>query len=154
MATVKTFRSMLRKGNPRPAPGPDGWEKWWVKILSDRTISLVVNLHNYMVSNTVFPGNIKEVISVPLYKKGLRTNLVNYRGIMLSNFLANSPMTWLNFCLTPYIAKVGLIPETQIVTQIGGAKPRPHELPNRNTDMGAPEQENSVLHKTGSIKGF
>ena len=119
LATVKTFRSMLRKGNPRPTPGPDGWEKWWVKILNDWTLSLVVDLHNYMVSNAIFPGNIKEVISVPLYKKGLRTNLANYRGIMLSNFLANSPMTWLNFCLTPYIAKVGLIPETQIATQMG-----------------------------------
>ena len=99
-ATVQSFRAMLRKGNPRPSPGPDGWEKWCVKTLSDQTHSLVVKLHNYMVINSVFPGNIKEVISVPIYKKGLRTNLANYRGIMLSNFLANSPMTWLNFCLT------------------------------------------------------
>ena len=87
--------------------------------LSDKTLNLVLKLHNYMVSHSTFPGNIKEVTSVPIYKKGIRTNLVNYRGIMLSNFLLNSPMTWLNFCLTPYVAKVGLIPETQIATQMG-----------------------------------
>lgn len=38
---------------------------------------------------------------------------------MLSNFLANSLMTWLNFWLTPYVAKLGIIPETQIATQMG-----------------------------------
>ena len=70
LANIQSFRAMLHKGNPRPSSGPDGWEKWCVKTLTDRTLSLVVN--------SIFPGNIKEVISVPLYNKGLRTNLTNY----------------------------------------------------------------------------
>ena len=118
-ASLNSFRAMLQKGNPRPSPGPDEWEKWCIKALSDKTLELMITLHNYIVDNSRFPGNIKEVISVPLYKKGIRTNLANYQGIMLSNFLANSPMTWLNFRLTPYVAKLGIIPETQIATQMG-----------------------------------
>ncbi len=50
-ATVQGFRAMLRKGNPKPSPGPDGWEKWCIKALSDKTLELVVRLHNYMVRN-------------------------------------------------------------------------------------------------------
>nr|VWO97891.1 Cytochrome P450 3A13 [Ganoderma boninense] len=39
--TLPDFRSLLRKGNPRPAPGPDLWEKWCIKSLSDDSLTLV-----------------------------------------------------------------------------------------------------------------
>lgn len=38
---------------------------------------------------------------------------------MLSNFLANSPMTWLNYKWVPYAAKMKIIPETQVATNQG-----------------------------------
>ena len=38
---------------------------------------------------------------------------------MLSNFLANSPMMWLNYKLIPYVAKLNVIPKTQVATQQG-----------------------------------
>ena len=38
---------------------------------------------------------------------------------MLSNFLANSPMSWLNYRLIPYVTKLNIIPETQVATQQG-----------------------------------
>jgi hypothetical protein len=34
-ATLADFCAMLYKWNPQPSPGPDGWEKWCVKNLSD-----------------------------------------------------------------------------------------------------------------------
>ncbi|PPR05725.1 hypothetical protein CVT26_008912 [Gymnopilus dilepis] len=53
------------------------------------------------------------------HKRNLRIDLTNWRGIMLSNFLANSPMTWLTHRLTTYATRKGLIPETQVATQRG-----------------------------------
>ena len=53
------------------------------------------------------------------HKRGLRTDLNNWRGLMISNFLANSPMTWLNHLLTPYIATNRILPDTQVATQQG-----------------------------------
>jgi hypothetical protein len=38
---------------------------------------------------------------------------------MLSNFLANSPMMWLNYKLIPYVAKLNIIPKMQVTTQQG-----------------------------------
>jgi hypothetical protein len=38
---------------------------------------------------------------------------------MLSNFIANAPMTWLNYLLVPYATRKQLIPETQVTTQQG-----------------------------------
>ncbi|KAK0461552.1 hypothetical protein IW261DRAFT_1576679 [Armillaria novae-zelandiae] len=118
-ASITDYRSMLCKGNNKPSPGPDGWEKWCVKALNDRTLEIVVKLHNYMVSHSVFSGNVKDVWASAIYKRGLRTDLSNYQGLQISNFMANSPMTWLNFCLAPYISKIGIIPDTQVATQQG-----------------------------------
>src|SRR4051812_48004918 len=110
---------MLRRGNPRPSLGPDRWEKWCIKNLSDKALAQALKLHNYMVMTNVFPGNIKDMWLTMVHKRGVQTDLTNYRGLLLFNFLANSPMMWLNHNLTSYATKVGLIPETQIATQQG-----------------------------------
>ncbi|KAF6744532.1 hypothetical protein DFP72DRAFT_775059, partial [Ephemerocybe angulata] len=108
-ADINDFRALLRKGNPRPAPGPDGWEKWAIKSLSDDALLLVLDLHNYEVMNSSFPGNTKDMWLTSIHKKGVHTQLTNWRGLMLSNFLANSPMTWLNNCLIQYATKKSII---------------------------------------------
>ncbi|KAJ7694633.1 hypothetical protein B0H17DRAFT_931520 [Mycena rosella] len=51
------------------------------------------------------------------HKRGLQTDLSNWHGIFLSNFLANCPITWLNLLLTPYVAKHRILPDTQVTTQ-------------------------------------
>jgi hypothetical protein len=53
------------------------------------------------------------------HKRGLRTDLTNWRGLLISNFLTNSPMSWLNFNLVPYIAHLRILPDTQVATQQG-----------------------------------
>ena len=76
---------MLRKGNPRPAPGPDLWEKWCIRSLSDTSLSLVLDLVNYEISASHFPDCVKPVIMSTIFKRGPRTDLANYRGITCSN---------------------------------------------------------------------
>ena len=53
------------------------------------------------------------------HKQGLQTDLNNWRGLMISNFLADSPMTWLNHLLTLYIAINNILPDTQVAIQQG-----------------------------------
>ncbi|KAF8232700.1 hypothetical protein L208DRAFT_1560958 [Tricholoma matsutake] len=118
-ATLVDFCAMLCKGNPHPSPGPDGWEKWCIKNLSDGVLGLVLDLHNYSVINASFPGDVKDTHLTYFHKRGIRTDLSNWRGLLISNFLANSPMTWLNFKLSPYTACKGIILETQVATQPG-----------------------------------
>jgi len=84
--------------------------------LSDFALSLVLDLHNYEVMNSKFPGDIKDMWLTYLHKRGIRTNLINYRGLMLSNFLANSPIMGLNFKLVLHVAKLNVILETQVGT--------------------------------------
>jgi hypothetical protein len=101
-ASLTDFRALLRRGNNRPSPGPDGWEKWIIKSLSDDALNLVLDLHNYQVMNSRFPGDIKDMWLTMFHKRGVRTNLSNWRGLLLSNVLANSPMAWLNCSLIQY----------------------------------------------------
>ena len=118
-ASLSDFRAMIRRGNSKPSPGPDGWEKWTVKSLSDDTLNLVLDLHNYQVMNSRFPGDIKDMWLTMFHKCGLRTDLQNWRGLLLSNFLANSPMTWLNASLIRYSAEKRILPDTQVAAQPG-----------------------------------
>ena len=48
-ASLADLRALLRRGNNRPSPGPDQWEKWTVKSLSDFALSRVLDLLNYQV---------------------------------------------------------------------------------------------------------
>jgi hypothetical protein len=116
---LSAFQSMLRKGNSRPSPGPDGWEKWIVKRLPEETLLIVMDLINYMIANSLSPPRIKSMLLNIMYKKGARTSLSNWRTVTFSNFLFNAPATWLNTCLLPYCADMGIIPDTQVATQIG-----------------------------------
>jgi Reverse transcriptase (RNA-dependent DNA polymerase) len=118
-ASLPDFRALIRRGNTRPSPGPDGTEKWCIKSLSDFSLTPFLVLHNYMIANSCFPGDIKDMYLTMFHKRGLRTDLNNWRGLMISNFLANSPMTWLNYLLTPYIAANSILPDTQVATQQG-----------------------------------
>ena len=118
-ASLGDFRALLRKGNSRPLPGPDGWEKWVIKSLSDDALALVLDLHNYQVVNSRFPGDIKDMWLTMFHKRGIRTNLSNWRGLLLSNMLANSPMAWLNCCLIQYSSEKGILLDTQVAAQPG-----------------------------------
>jgi hypothetical protein len=79
----------------------------------------VLDLHNYEVMNTRFPGDIKDMWLTSFHKRGRHTDLRNWRGIMLLNFLANSPMMWLNSCLIHYAAEKRILPDMQVAVQPG-----------------------------------
>ncbi|KAI0369227.1 hypothetical protein BV20DRAFT_1053297 [Pilatotrama ljubarskyi] len=95
------LRMLLRKGNPRPSPGPDLWEKWCIKALSDSALS----------------HSVKPAIVSTIFKRGVRTDLANYRGITCSNLLKNLPFAGRNQLLAPYAAEHGILPQTQVATQ-------------------------------------
>jgi len=115
-ASLSDFRAMLQ-GNSKPLPGLDGWEKWTVKSLSDETLSLMLEMHNYEVMNSRFPGNVKDMWLMMFHKYGLCTDLQNWRGLLLSNFLANTPMSWLNISFMRYSAEKRILPDTQVAVQ-------------------------------------
>ncbi|KAK6972007.1 hypothetical protein R3P38DRAFT_3297233 [Favolaschia claudopus] len=117
--SVTTLRGVLRKGTPRPCPGPDGWEKWWLKAVSDRALKFVVELLNFEIVKSCFPSAVKPTTMATIHKRGARTQLANTRGVCFSNQLVNIPFAWLNSLLIPYITRLGILPEGQIATQPG-----------------------------------
>ena len=90
-----------------------------IKSLSDSALSLVLDLFNYQVLNSCFPGDIKDMWLTMFHKRHLRTDLQNWRGLLLSNLLANLPMAWLNSCLIHYAARKRILPDTQVAVQPG-----------------------------------
>ncbi|KAF5377888.1 hypothetical protein D9615_006803 [Tricholomella constricta] len=113
------LRQLLGKGNTRPTPGPDGWEKWMICKLPDRALLIVLRLANFTIMTSHFPPSVKETNISTIHKRGSPIFLSNYRGITCNNFLLNLPFAWLNSLLTPYVSKHSIIPHTQIATQPG-----------------------------------
>ncbi|KAF8164191.1 hypothetical protein BJ912DRAFT_823476, partial [Pholiota molesta] len=75
------LRTLLSKGNSKPTPGPDGWEKWFVKYLNDKPLQIIINLLNYIITNSHFPDCIKQTNISTIHKRGPNVFLYNYRGI-------------------------------------------------------------------------
>ncbi|KAF8955882.1 hypothetical protein BDZ97DRAFT_1926195 [Flammula alnicola] len=106
-------------GNPKPTPGSDGWEKWFVKRLGDRALEAVLDLLNYIITCSHFPDCVKQTNISTIHKHGPSVFLQNYRGIACNNLLLNLVFGWLNSLLMPYIAKHSVIPECQLTMQPG-----------------------------------
>jgi hypothetical protein len=116
---VPSLRLLLSKGNRRPTPGPDGWEKWFLRAVSDNVLMHVVSLVNYTLSTSHFPACVKDTNISTIHKRGPTTSLKNYRGIACSNFLLNLPFAWLNHRLSPYLTAKQIIPECRLATKPG-----------------------------------
>ena len=108
--TTDEIRYLLRKGKSAPSPGPDGWEKWCVRLLPDETLNIITRLVQYILDNSYFSDNMKETIVVTIFKKGDPTSLSNHRGVMLSNVLMSLQM-WAD--------AADLLPPHQVATRIG-----------------------------------
>lgn len=117
--TLDRLRAQLRRGNRKPSPGPDGWEKWAVLLLSDRALTIVLKLLNYMLQNNYFSGVRRNFIMTMYKNRGLSTDLSNYRGVVFSCFLFSTASAVFTNELQTYSAKHGLIPASQIATQPG-----------------------------------
>ncbi|KAJ8089853.1 hypothetical protein PM082_018430 [Marasmius tenuissimus] len=119
LMTVEDLRFMLRRGASKPAPGPDGWEKWWFKALDDDALRPFLNMLNYIIANSHFPNIIKPTYLSVIHKRGTRTSMSNYRGVCCSNFISQMACGWLTYNLTMYLSKHEVIPRTQVATQPG-----------------------------------
>lgn len=42
LLTLDSQRMLLRKGNRKPSPGPDGWEKWLLALLPDKPLLVII----------------------------------------------------------------------------------------------------------------
>ena len=119
LLSLPDLRKLISKGNARPTPGPDGWEKWFLKHLSDNALSPILLLLNYILTSSHFPDCLKPTNMSTIHKRGPTTLLSNYRGVACSNILLNLPFAWLNYLLTPYLAHHQTVPECQVATQPG-----------------------------------
>lgn len=117
--TLEDLRAHLSRGNPKPSPGPDSWEKWALRQVSDDFLLLTLHLCNYMISANYFSPRLKQNFISPLYKRGDLTDPSNYRGIVFANCLYNVVTSWFTQQFQKYIWRRKLLPTLQIATQQG-----------------------------------
>lgn len=116
---VQDLRDLMSKGNSKPSPGPDGWEKWALRKCSDQFLSVIALIVNYIFTTNYWPDRLKQNFISPLYKRGDIAEPSNYRGIVFANYLSNLISSHYSTVLQKYAWDKGLIPSTQIAVQEG-----------------------------------
>lgn len=115
------WMSMIKNGNRKPSPGPDGVEKWYHQHLSERANDISRSITNHVIMNNYWgeSGDLKAVTMLGLYKKGIFSNLSNYRFLWLTNFHAAAATSQFARCLQDYSVSMSLLPLYQIATRPG-----------------------------------
>ncbi|KAK8844662.1 hypothetical protein IAR55_006511 [Kwoniella newhampshirensis] len=119
LVTPEDVSRLLLRGNPTPAPGPEGWEKWALARSGTRFLGVITKLINYMITEDYFPSEVTENHIVPIYKRGDPADPNSYRGIVLANRLQVTVATWFTQVVQQYANKCGFIPDTQIAAKFG-----------------------------------
>lgn len=117
--SVPELRRLLRKGNRRPSPGPDGMEKWALAGTCDEFLSIIAAIVNFVIAQSYFPSALKSCYMTPVYKRGDSTDPNNYRGIAHSNVLYQLISSFFGSELRRFSCDKGLISPTQVAGQAG-----------------------------------
>ena len=95
------------------SPGDDTIPAYIVKRSADFLLAPLVHIINLSFSHGVFPSKLKSAIIKPLFKKGDRNNISNYRPISLLNFFSKVIEKLLNDKLHTYLSKFRIISSHQ-----------------------------------------
>jgi len=83
--TKEDIEKELRSPKNRKSPGPDGIFNEMIKYGGTDLILHLMQLFQQIFKLCTIPKAWKQSIIIPMFKKGSKTNLDNYRGITLLN---------------------------------------------------------------------
>ena len=75
----------LDKLNSTKSPGPDGIHPRVLKELTSVVSDPLADIMNESISEGILPNSWKEAHVSPVYKKGVKSNLGNYRPVSLTS---------------------------------------------------------------------
>ncbi|KAK4702921.1 hypothetical protein P7C70_g3293, partial [Phenoliferia sp. Uapishka_3] len=114
------LHEFLERGNNRPSPGPDNWEKWPLKHLPAEMTEIVRMLVDYIVRNNYFEEGLNDLLFLTLWKnKGTMIDLNYFRGIGLGNLLHQMAVTIFTTTFKKYAWRRGFLPPTQGAANAG-----------------------------------
>ena len=81
-------QSQLKRMRSDACPGPDGITYMMLKRGGSFLLHQLVFFYQYCMNNSVIPTDWKQATVVPVYKKGARSSMANYRPISLTSCVA------------------------------------------------------------------
>ena len=77
----------LRSLNPGKSTGPDGWHPYLLQSLADSLCTPLRVLFNKSLSEGTVPSQWLEAYITPIYKKGLKSVIGNYRPVSITSVI-------------------------------------------------------------------
>jgi len=89
--STNEIKNIIKSLKPKNSSGYDGISTKLLKISSPFITSPLTHICNKSISSGTFPDRLKYAVVRPLFKKGDKTKLLNYRPIsMLSSFFKST----------------------------------------------------------------
>lgn len=85
--TMKEIKTCIKKLKLGKSAGPDLISNEIIKYSSTVTCKSITKLFNLILDTGNYPNEWRKSFTVVIYKSGDSSNLNNYRGISLQNFL-------------------------------------------------------------------
>ena len=102
-ASAKDINHVMKSLNINKAKGPDGISAKFVKTSGNIIDCHIANIINKDISNNKFSENSKTATVRPIFKKGDRTEIKNYRPVSLLNIFSKIYERFLHENLTNYV---------------------------------------------------
>ena len=102
-ASAKDINQIIKSLNVNKAKGPDEISAKFVKISTDIIDCHIANIINKDISNNKFSENAKTTTVGPIFKKGDRSKIENYRPVSLLNMFSKIYKRFLHENLTNYV---------------------------------------------------
>ena len=99
---AKDINQIIKSLNVNMAKGPDGITPKFVKMSADIIDCHIAIIINKDISNNKFSENAKTTVR-PIFKKGVRTEIKNYRPVCLLNIFTKTYERFLHDNLTNYV---------------------------------------------------
>jgi hypothetical protein len=101
--TVTNMSDAIKKLKTKKSSGPDGIPAFVIKNICDNITSPLTIIFNRALSSSTFPAVFKNSIICPIYKKGDRKQIHNYRPVVLLSSSAKVFEILLHDTISPFV---------------------------------------------------
>jgi hypothetical protein len=101
--TVTNMSDAIKKLKTKKSSGPDGIPAFVIKNICDNITTPLTIIFNRALSSSTFPAVFKNSIICPIYKKGDRKQIHNYRPVVLLSSFAKVFEILLHDTISPFV---------------------------------------------------
>ena len=111
--TTQGVYNILNTCNPNKSPGPDGIYPLPLKETATEVSSMLTHIFQQSLNMGMLPTQWKHAYDTPIFKKGAKTDPINYRPVSLTSAVGKSMEHILASQIMQHLSKYNILSDSQ-----------------------------------------